>query len=75
MRAVYKNPKELATCLKDLVDLYEDGLMSYEKLCEKIIRIVNSNVVYKNGKVEGKIAIVLGEDRIKVIDKIMEESK
>ncbi|MDU5118473.1 MAG: ribonuclease P, partial [Clostridium botulinum] len=30
MRKVYKNPKELATCLKDLVDLYLDDLMTYE---------------------------------------------
>ena len=32
MRAVYRNPKELATKLKDVVDLYQDDLLSYEKL-------------------------------------------
>ena len=31
MRAVYRNPKELATKLKDLVDLYQDDLLAYEK--------------------------------------------
>ena len=29
MRAVYRNPKELATKLKDVVDLYQDDLLSY----------------------------------------------
>ena len=31
MRAVYRNPKELATKLKDLIDLYLEDLLSYEK--------------------------------------------
>lgn len=38
MRKVYKNPKELATCLKDLVDLYFEDLMTYEKLEEKFLK-------------------------------------
>ncbi|SFU59165.1 conserved hypothetical protein [Clostridium sp. DSM 8431] len=73
MRSVYKNPKELATCLKDLVDLYFDGLMSYEKLSTKIVKIVDSNEVYRNGFMENKISNVLGEDRIEVINKIISE--
>lgn len=71
MRTVYKNPKELATYLKDLVDLYEDDLMTYEKLSDKILKIANANVVYKNGKIEKKIASILGEERSEVIDKIV----
>jgi uncharacterized protein (TIGR04540 family) len=73
MRAVYKNPRELGTCLKDLVDLYLDGLMSYEKLTEKILKMVDVNEVYKNGHIESKLLIVLGEDRKEIIDKIVEE--
>ena len=44
MRAVYRNPKELATCLKDIVDTYEDDLISYEKMEERIIKIVEANI-------------------------------
>lgn len=73
MRSVYKNPKELATCLKDLVDLYFDDLMSYEKLTAKVLKIVDSNEVYKNGFIENKISNVLGEQRIEVINKIVSE--
>ena len=43
MRVIYKNPKELATCLKDLIDQHLDGLMTYEKLQEKIVKIVKAN--------------------------------
>ena len=28
MRKVYKNPKELGACLKDLVDFYLDDVMN-----------------------------------------------
>lgn len=75
MRAVYKNPKELATCLKDLVDQYLESLITYEKLQEKIIRIVNSNknAVYKEGNMPIKLANFLGEDRKAIIDKIVNE--
>ncbi len=73
MRAVYKNPRELATCLKDLVDLYQDDLMSYEKLTEKILKMVDANEVYKNGHIERKLLGVLGEDREDIINKIVEE--
>lgn len=73
MRAVYKNPKELATCLKDLIDQHLDDLMTYEKLEEKIVRIVkaNGNSVYKDGHMPVKLSNILGEERKDIIDKIM----
>ncbi len=75
MRKVYKNPKELATCLKDLVDLYLDDLMTYEKLEEKVSKIVdaNKNSIYKNEVINTKLAIVLGDLRIDVINKIVKD--
>lgn len=73
MRAVYKNPKELATCLKDLIDLYLDDLMTYEKLTVKILKIVDANEVYRNGFMENKISNVLGEQRREIINKIVAE--
>lgn len=73
MRAVYRNPKELATAVKDLVDLYSDGLMTYEKLTDKVVKIAESNNerFYKNGKIDGKLANVLGEDRLEIISEIL----
>lgn len=73
MRAVYKNPRELAMCLKDLVDLNLDGLMSDEKFQLKVLKMVDVNEIYKNGTIEGKIAIVLGKERIEIIDKVVTE--
>lgn len=75
MRVVYKNPKELASCLKDLVDLYFEGIMSYEKLEQKVSKIVEANKssVYKNGSLEVKLANVLGDLRIDVINKIVSD--
>ncbi|NFA58963.1 TIGR04540 family protein [Clostridium sporogenes] len=75
MRKVYKNPKELASCLKDLVDLYFEDLMTYEKLEEKVSKIVeaNENSIYKNDVINTKLANVLGDLRIDVINKIAEE--
>ena len=43
MRAVYRNPKELATCLKDIVDTYDDDLISYEKMEDRIMKLVDAN--------------------------------
>ncbi|MFR1707710.1 MAG: TIGR04540 family protein [Clostridium sp.] len=76
MRTLYKNPKELGACLRDIVDLYRDDLMTYEKLSEKIIRIVDSNEerFFKNGDVEIKIANILGEERIDIIKDILEKN-
>ena len=76
MRAVYKNPRELATCLKDLVDLYLEDLMSYEKLEERVIRIfkANGDAVQKDGFMPVKLANVLGEERKEIIEKIIREN-
>lgn len=77
MRTVYKNPKELGACLRDIIDLYRDDLMSYEKLSEKITKIVEANEgrVFKNGNVEIKIANVLTEDRVEIINDIVKDKK
>ncbi|HAK44021.1 MAG TPA: ribonuclease P [Clostridium sp.] len=76
MRTLYKNPKELGACLRDIVDLYRDDLMTYEKLSDKVIKIVDSNVerFFKNGDVEIKIANILGEERIEIIKDILEKN-
>jgi len=76
MRTLYKNPKELGACLRDIVDLYRDDLMTYEKLSDKVIKIVDSNVerFFKNGDVEIKIANILGEERIAIIKDILEKN-
>ena len=73
MRAVYRNPKELATCLKDLIDQYLEDLITYEKLAQKVLRIVdaNKNAVYKDGHMPAKLANFLGEDRKDILDKIV----
>jgi len=62
--------------IRDIVDLYRDDLMTYEKLSEKIIRIVDSNEerFFKNGDVEIKIANILGEERIDIIKDILEKN-
>jgi uncharacterized protein (TIGR04540 family) len=74
MRAVYRNPKELATCLKDIVDTYEDDLISYEKMEERIIKIVEANkeAIYKEKNMSVKIANVLGDNRVEIINKIVQ---
>lgn len=74
MRAVYRNPKELATCLKDIVDTYEDDLISYEKMEERIIKIVevNKEAIYKEKNMSVKIANVLGDNRVEIINKIVQ---
>lgn len=73
MRSVYKNPKELATAVKDLIDLYLDDLMTYEKLSEKVTRISENNGdrFYKNGKIDNKLAGVLGNDRLEIVNQIL----
>lgn len=74
MRAVYRNPKELATCLKDIVDTYEDDLISYEKMEERIKKIVDANkeAIYKEKNMSVKIANVLGDKRVDIINKIVQ---
>lgn len=73
MRAVYRNPRELATCIKDSVDLYLEDLITYEKLEDKITKIADANGerVYKDGKVQLKLANILGDERVDIINKIL----
>lgn len=77
MRAVYRNPKELATKMKDLVDSYRDSLITYEKLEEIVIAMINANEdrVYKNGFMPTKLISVLGEERKAIIDEIAKNIK
>lgn len=77
MRAVYRNPKELATKMKDLVDSYRDSLISYEKLEETVIAMIKANKdrVYKNGFMPSKLINVLGEERKAIIDEIAKNIK
>ena len=74
MRAVYRNPKELATCLKDIVDTYNDDLISYEKMEDRIMKIVGANKesIYKEKSMSVKIANVLGDKRVEIINKVVE---
>ena len=74
MRAVYRNPKELATCLKDIVDTYHDDLISYEKMEDRIMKIVNANKdsIYKEKSMSVKISNVLGDKRVEIINKVVE---
>ncbi|MBE6070550.1 MAG: TIGR04540 family protein [Clostridium butyricum] len=76
MRAVYKNPRELATCLKDIVDTYYDDLITYDKMQDKILKIVEANkdTIYKEKSMSVKIANVLEEHRVKVIDEIVKNN-
>ena len=76
MRAVYKNPRELATCLKDIVDTYYDDLITYEKMKEWILIIVeaNNDAIYKEKNMSVKIANVLGENRVDLIDEIVKNN-
>lgn len=77
MRAVYRNPKELATKMKDLVDSYRDSLITYEKLEQTVIAMINANEdrVYKNGFMPAKLISVLGEERKAIIDEIAKNIK
>ncbi|MCM0648525.1 TIGR04540 family protein [Clostridium swellfunianum] len=72
MKAVYKNPRELATKLMDLVDTYREGLITQEKFEESIIAIIEKNEdrVYKNGFMPVKLISIIGEDRKAVIDEV-----
>ena len=74
MRAVYRNPKELATCLKDIVDTYTDDLISYEKMEDRVMKIVDANMdsIYKEKSMSVKIANVLGDKRVEIINKVVE---
>ncbi|MBW9171162.1 TIGR04540 family protein [Clostridium estertheticum] len=77
MRKIYKNPKELGTCLKDLVDFYLDDVIEYNKLKEKIIILANANEdkLSKEGSIPIKISNILGESRVAIIKKILSEKQ
>lgn len=77
MRASYKNPKELAGKLRDLVDTHLEGLLGYEELEKTVIAIINANEdrVYKNGFMPTKLAGILGTERVSIINKIAETMK
>ncbi|MGH4119686.1 TIGR04540 family protein [Clostridium sp.] len=72
MRKVYKDPKELSMCLKDLVDLYLDNIITYEKLVEKITILLNANEerIYKDGNISTKILYIIGSTRVDIINEI-----
>ena len=75
MRKVYKNPKELAICLKDLVDFYLDDVMEYDKLKEKITILANANAdrLYNDGNIPLKISNIIGNSRTAIINKVLSE--
>ena len=75
MRKVYKDPKELAACLKDLVDFYLDDVMTYEKLKEKILILIiaNEDRIYKDGNISLKISNIIGNSRVEIINNVFSE--
>lgn len=77
MRAVYRNPRELATKLKDVIDSYQDDLLPYEKLEATIVAMIKANDdrIYKNGFMPTKLIAVIGEERKEIIDKIAKENE
>lgn len=72
MKAVYKNPKELATKLMDLVDTYRESLISYEEFEKTVTAIIEKNEdrVYKNGFMPTKLISIIGEDRKAILDEV-----
>lgn len=76
MRKVYRNPRELATCLKDIVDVYLEDLMTYETMESKILAIVEANRdrVYKEKNMNVNISKYLGDERVEIIDKIVKNN-
>lgn len=74
MRLVYKNPRELATFIKDLIDNHLEDLISYDELKEKVNKIVEANKdrVFKDNKISNKIYPYLGDERVEILNKLME---
>lgn len=72
MKATYKNPKELATKLLDLVDNHREGLIDQEDFEKTVIAIIEKNEgsIYKNGFMPPKLISVLGESRKAEIDEV-----
>lgn len=77
MRVSYRNPKELATAVKDAIDTYLEDLMSYEELEKKILKMieVNEERLVKNGNVDRKVSLVLGEERVEIVNKIIKDNE
>lgn len=77
MKAIYKNPRELATKLIDLVDTYREGLITYEEFEKTVIVMIEKNEdrIYKNGFMPTKLISVIGEDRKAVIDEVADKLK
>lgn len=75
MRLTYKNPRELATCIKDLIDSYLEGLIEYNKFEEKLTKLVKANEdrIYKDGVMSLKISNVLENSRVEIINKIINQ--
>jgi len=75
MRKIYKDPKELAVCLKDLIDFYLDDVIPYNKLKDKITILLNANEdrIYKDGFMSLKISNTLGDIRVDVLNKVAAE--
>ena len=73
MRLVYRNPKELATKIMDLVDTYREGLITDEKFELTIKGMIEKNEdrVYKNGFMPTKLIAVIGEERKAIIDEVI----
>lgn len=74
MRLVYKNPRELATFIKDLIDNHLEDLISYDELKEKVNKIIEANKdrVLKDNKISSKIYPYLGDERVEILNKLME---
>lgn len=72
MKAVYKNPKELATKLMDLVDTYREGLITSDEFEKTILLMIEKNEdrIYKNGFMPVKLISAIGEERKAVIDEV-----
>ena len=70
MRAVYRNPKELATKLKDVIDLYLEDLLSYEKLETTVVAMIKANddCIFIIGFMRSKLIAAIGEDSIVIVD-------
>lgn len=77
MRAVYRNPKELATKVKDLVDAFREGLITQEKFEKVMIEMIEKNEdrIYKNGFMPAKLISVIGEERKAIIDEVENKMK
>lgn len=75
MRKVYKDPKTLATALRDLVDFYLDGVITYEKLKEKINILIDANEerLYKDGNMSLKVSNIIGSSGVTIINKVFSE--